>query len=400
MTSYLLIMREKDNLDWKLFKEAYFEKETQNNILNLNPGTMGSASIPVIEAIYEACKDNKNPINIYKTGRENLRRIREEANILWPYPNHELAVGGSTTSWCNKLSESFLRLWKGVSENKPIKILTSHHEHKGALLNFENHPFYKVVKIEDQILFNTELFENYLKRNIPNIFLLSQKTWDENLSLPVESCFRIVKNLFPDVINILDCAQIIGIDKIIFNDTDFIVCSGHKWLFGPQGSGFMWIHKNIINKFPRFHYGEIIDPSNKASTFEESGGQSFMIYAGLLEALLLLKKVGQKNVNNRSIELAQKFLNLIENSTLKNIFQIKINNSVILLDWKKTINNLPYEYYNELHNSNIHCKFIKIANKTSPISRLRLGFPYYESEESLGYAANKMVCIMEELLKK
>lgn len=393
-------MRENDSFDWDKFKNKNFDLETNKNILNLNPGTMGSPSLPVINAIHESCKDNKNPLNIYKKGRANLQRIREEANILWPHPNHELAIGGSTTSWCNKLSESFLRLWEEASKNNPIKILTSNHEHKGALLNFENHPFYQVIKISDQILFNSELFENFIKNNIPNIILLSQKTWDQNLKLPINSCFKIIKKLYPDAITILDSAQSIGIEKIIFTNSDIVVCSGHKWLFGPQGSGFMWINKETIKKIPKFHYGEPIDPINKASYFEESGGQSFITYAGLLEALLILKEVGHENVFNKSLKLSKTFFVLLEKSILKNIFQITMNDSVILLDWINPIRNSPYEYYQELHNSNIHSKFIKISKRSSTIYRLRFGLPYYESEERLNYAVERMVSVMVKLLKK
>ena len=110
------------------------------------------------------------------------------------------------------------------------------------------------------------------------------------------------------------------------------------------------------------------------------------------------KEVGHENVFSKSLKLAKTFL-FFRKEYLKKYLS-NINDSVILLDWKNPIRNLPYEYYQELHNSNIHSKFIKISKKSSTIYRLRFGLPYYESEERLNYAVERMVAAMVELLKK
>ena len=391
-------MKDFNSINWKSFKYSYFQSK-ENQFHNFNPGTMGSCSNYVIDAMDSFIYENRNPLDIYIKGRQNLQKIRSEAEELWPNSDYEMAIGGSTTYWCNKLSDSFQKIWKASDPSNPIRIISSTHEHKGALLNFENNPLYKVLKIEDKNLNDFEKLKVVLSDFDPNIVLFSQKTWDQNVFLPVQKYFKIVKEICPKSIRILDSAQCLGIDKIEFGCSEIIVTSGHKWLFGPQGSGFMWIHKSVIEVIPRFHYGEMFDSNSMVSIFEESGGQNFTLYAGIVGSLYLFKQIGQRIIKDRSLLLAQYFYKLLQQSNLSEIFKITQNDSVLLLDWIKPIKNKPYEYYQSLHKARVYCKFIKISEEEKLIHRLRFGIPYYENKETILEVANKMQSIMEEMLK-
>lgn len=391
-------MNDYDHTNWGIIRDTSFHAN-DDDFHNLNPGTMGTTSKDVINAINQFINTYKNPLDIYKEGRSNLKKIRKEAEILWPNSNYELAIGGSTTYWCNKLSDSFQKIWPANDLLRPIRLITSTHEHKGALLNFEENPSYEVLKVNDLKLNNPKDFRDILRNFNPHLALFSQKTWDSNLNFPVRDYFNLIQEVCPRTIRILDSAQSIGMDNLEFDCSEIIVCSGHKWLFGPQGSGFMWIHKCIIDKIPRFHFGERIDPDSKASIFEESGGQNFILYAGILESLRLLKKIGQQKVKERSLFLAKYFFDILKKSFLRKNFIITQNESVILLDWIKPINNLPYEYYQSLHKAKIYCKFIKIQDKNTFINRLRFGIPYFETKSNLEFITEKMESILYEIFE-
>ena len=391
-------MQDSVDINWAKFKYLNFQLNEEESY-NFNPGTMGSSANNVINGMYNFLKECRNPLEIYIEGRSKLREIRSSANLLWPNLNYELAIGGSTTYWCNKLSDSFEKLWKNNNFSNPIRIISSTHEHKGALLNFENNPSFKVLKIDDRNLNNEEIFKKILIEFNPHLALFSQKTWDSNSTLPVHYYFRAVKDSCPNAIRILDSAQCIGIDNIEFNCSEIIVCSGHKWLFGPQGSGFMWVHKSSIEKIPKFHFGEIIDSESRVSIFEESGGQNFMLYTGILESLKLYKSIGVQQVNKRSLFLAKYFFDNLEKSFLRKFFKITINGSVVLLDWINPKENLPYDFYQILHNNRIYCKFIKKPCGDKLMNRLRFGIPYYENKANLDHVINMMLLLFEKIFK-
>ena len=220
-------MRDFDSINWKSFRDKTFQSNDEK-FFNFNPGTMGSCSNHVINSINNFISDHKNPLEIYKEGRLKLQNIRIESKKLWPNSDYEIAVGGSTTYWCNKLSDSFQKIWKDSDFSKPIKLISSTHEHKGALLNFENNPSFKVLKVNDEDLNNREKFESFIREFDPQIALFSQKTWDENICLPIREYFKVIKEISPETITILDSAQSIGIDHIEFGCSEIIVCSGQK----------------------------------------------------------------------------------------------------------------------------------------------------------------------------
>ena len=386
----------KEQINWNEFRKNNFaisNEESDFKGINLNPGTMGTTSTNVLEAIYSACLNSDNPLKVYSDGRSKLIDIREKIKKLFPLDDFEVAVGGSTTYWCHWIANSLISLLRNNNCIK-IKLLTSTHEHHGAIRSFTKNPMFEVFFIEDSYLHNEKEFEVCIKKIKPDICFFSQITWDKFERIPVRMLFSLSKKYFPKIINILDCAQTLGLYPIEKCNADLIVSSAHKWLFGPQGTGFMWIKKSFLDFLPPFHYGEVIDANNPASQFEDSGGYSYFLYHGLFEALCLFEKVGQELILSKSIKLAIYLNKLIEDMKFNEKFKVELKGPVLNINWQDTKNNLPYEIYKRLNESNISLKYIKIFEQK--LNRYRIGLPYFESKERL----IKVVTTLEELLFK
>ena len=108
----------------------------------------------------------------------------------------------------------------------------------------------------------------------------------------------------------------------------------------------------------------------------------------------MFEKVGQELILSKSINLAIYLNKLIEDMKFNEKFKVELKGPVLNLNWQDTKNNLPYEIYKRLNESNISVKYIKIFEQK--LNRYRIGLPYFESKERL----IKVATTFEELLFK
>jgi cysteine desulfurase/selenocysteine lyase len=93
--------------------------------------------------------------------------------------------------------------------------------------------------------------------------------------------------------------------------TDFITCSGYKWLLGPYGTGFFWASSELVAKFrpgPFYwqgiaglaHYDDLIfeNPtlSDGARAWDAAETASYFNLAGWDASLNFLQEVGVETV--------------------------------------------------------------------------------------------------------
>ena len=86
----------REQINWNEFRKNNFaitNEESNFKGINLNPGTMGTTSINVLEAIYNACLNSDNPLKVYSDGRSKLIDIRGKIKKLFPLDDFEVAVG-------------------------------------------------------------------------------------------------------------------------------------------------------------------------------------------------------------------------------------------------------------------------------------------------------------------
>jgi len=133
------------------------------------------------------------------------------------------------------------------------------------------------------------------------------------------------------------------------------------------------------------------------------GGQDFMLYPSMLEALRLYRNVGKDKIFQRSAMLANWFQKKLANafSPLKHDYIFlnnTLNSPVISLAFQEFD---PYPLYKSLNERQVHIKCIKdhkIGDKVYHI--LRFGFPYFETLDRLEFAISQVKVLVAETENK
>ena len=134
---------------------------------------------------------------------------------------------------------------------------------------------------------------------------------------------------------IVDAIQSAGAVKIDVkkDDVDFLTCACYKWLLGPPGAGYLYVKRELVEKFEPPLVGwlsvkpevfETIDfwdiwslkLSETASRFEV-GTPSFISIAGIIKALKMLLDFGMENVERRILKLTDYLIETVKDLGLK-----------------------------------------------------------------------------------
>jgi len=356
--------------DWESFRLAHFDISA----VNLNPAMLGCMSAPVKRSIVDALENSAFPLGQYQAARTHLKEIRSLILELWPLDGYEIAIGGGATSFFNALVVCLYHFLKDRhADAAPVRLITSEHEHTGAIAGFEAHPGYEIYRGSALDFQDPRRLDQLLRDSRPHIVLLSQRTFDLYRLLPVAEVNRIVKQRRPDTLVLVDVAQALAIEDIGPHG-DILVGSFHKWLFGPHGTGVMWLRSELLSCLEPFHYGERFDSEHRAAGFEATGGQAFSQLPGIVAALELYRAIGLHGIRSRSLELADHLAAQLRSSPY---FRVEEQGPVLLLH-SRGLDLFPV--YGALNRRGFYTKCIK---RDQGVHLLRLGIPYYESKSRL-----------------
>ena len=221
--------------------------------------------------------------------------------------------------------------------------------------------------------------------------------------------FNYVKQLFPEVICVLDACQSIGqievdVKKI---NCDVLVGSGRKYLRGPRGTGFIYINDKIREKINPMildmKNAEIIGDKikiNKSNIFENFEF-SPSLQLGFSKAIEKVNKYGINKIEQNIISKSKYFRKKLENfnqitffeniDTLTGINTLKI----------KGIDSL--QIYTYLLSKKILCSVIKSSSsllyfqKLKVKDLLRISFHQYNSYDDINYLVK---CLIDLIKKK
>ncbi|RYD59115.1 MAG: NAD-dependent epimerase/dehydratase family protein [Sphingobacteriales bacterium] len=375
----------KSEQHWKQFREQNFKSDR----INLNPGTLGTVSTPVKNVrknTYSTYILEGNPIGMYEHGRQKIDDIKNICRELWPSSGYKLMVGNGTSQTVNLLALSMLRAFN-KDQSGPYRVITSTHEHPGGIGVFEQLPEYEVHYLSDEVLANERKLRAAIKRIKPSVAFISHVYYDTGNMSPQHNLCSVAKKAAPGCKVILDVTQSIGLYDPPFGIADAIVGSLHKWMFGPHGSGLTWMKADFHEWIGGvFWNGHGLSSDTQMCNFSLQGGQDFIMYAEIYEALKLYKKTGKDTILQRSGYLSSIFRDKLEETFSANGINYKILNTTIaapLLSIALTDYN-PFDLYSALNAIGIHCKCMvdhKHAGGTHHI--LRFGMPYYETVDRL-----------------
>jgi len=134
---------------------------------------------------------------------------------------------------------------------------------------------------------------------------------------------------------IVDAIQSAGAMQIDVrkDDVDFLASACYKWLLSPPGAGYLYVKKELIEKFePPFLGWASVKPevfetidlwdiwslklSETASRFE-IGSPSFLSFIGATEALKMLLNFGIENIERRILKLTSHLIESVKELGLK-----------------------------------------------------------------------------------
>lgn len=136
---------------------------------------------------------------------------------------------------------------------------------------------------------------------------LSSESWLHGTRIAVGKAVEIAHDA--GALVVVDAVQTVGQHPIDVEEwgADAVCASGHKWLLGPWGTGFLYVSPDSLEAFRPRHIGykSAVDPTGDgleykpdATRFEVSTN-SIAPYAGLLEAIERLDSIGFRTVESR-----------------------------------------------------------------------------------------------------
>ncbi len=352
--------------------------------LNFNVSTFGSSDPDVEVAVRNFWSDPSiadYPLNSYHQGRA----LRAAGQAILSQITHSSAAAISASGGCSSL---FRTNWKspreGNSRQRKFRVLTSMHEHEGALAVFRDDPDCEVFYLTDIEILSSQVTTNVVSAINPDLILLSHVLYDLCWELPIESILKELQRIGFTGVFLLDSAQSAGNLSRFPNLENysfpvFALFSLHKWIRGPRGtsaivtndSGLRWTASQ------KFSSSNSLDPNSKLAHFETPGGHDFGKYAGITVALEKwqtssgnftpgdrLQKLSLEFIQSFCAELQRMDIALTNvhsnagKTSLGKIHTLEANNlNMVFVEFANASD--PYPIYSALNDAKIHVKCIK-----------------------------------------
>ena len=221
-----------------------------------------------------------------------------------------------------------------------------------------------------------------------------------------------VKNLYNmcksnNIIMILDISQTLGLIPVSFDMADVFCFTGHKGLYGPQGTGGIILSNKIdfdivktggagVNSFDR------LQPKEMPDLFEVGTLNSHSIY-GLQKGVEFIKRMGINHIHEKEIRLSKIFYDQLK--SLKGVkfygdFSGNDRLPVISINIEGFTSSelalILWEKYGIATRAGSHCApLLHKRFNTVDLGMVRFSFSYFNNEEEIEIAASALENIIE-----
>lgn len=267
----------------------------------LNWGASGPSPRRVVEAVetalrrheYRAHQDDpyEDAYNLYDEAREAVAELMSA-------DSSRIALTQNTTSGINLVA--------GCFEWSPGDVIvTTELEHSSGLLPWKllverQGVDLRVVGSRDGRLDFEEL---KVAVEDARLVCVSSIAWSHGTRVDIERVVDIAHDAGVEVL--VDAAQSVGQQRVDVGrwGADYVAGTGHKWLLGPWGAGFLYLRDEATPN--RIGYRGVTDTNAEevmwkpgASRFEVAA-ESPAVFAGLREAVEVYREVGVDDVTSR-----------------------------------------------------------------------------------------------------
>jgi isopenicillin-N epimerase len=280
----------------------------------LNNGTVGSSPAPVLQAVFDG----------YNT-LEKMADVDPEDYPIWGYAAWNqfrdplaafVGCARDNLALVRNSTEANSYLANGIDMKPGDEVLMTDQEHPGG-----EHPWNlkakrygivvkkvalpKPVHDANQVL---TLFNDAITDRTRVIFF-SHITTVTGVVLPAKELCALART--KGILSFVDGAHVTGMMRLNVTDLgcDAYSSSPHKWLQAPKGTGFLYIHDDVMDRIWNTIVTEGWDePKLKAERFQRIGSSNVPSLWGLKAAIEFASSIGIDKIESRHRELCDYIL--------------------------------------------------------------------------------------------
>ena len=208
---------------------------------------------------------------------ENIANTKSAIALETNSKIETITLSENVTDSCN------IALW-GIEWKPDDEILLSDAEHPGIIASINEIKRRFGVKVTTFPIVDTlnqgnpvEVIKNHLTPQT-RLVVISHVLWNTGQVLPLKEISQVCHH-YPSnkpIQILVDGAQSAGLIPLNLPDTevDFYGCTGHKWLCGPTGVGFLYVKENLETPLhPTFIGWRSLDFSKSGLPFAQDGSR-------------------------------------------------------------------------------------------------------------------------------
>lgn len=228
-----------------LFAEDFRELvPVTRNLIYLNHAAVSPTPLPVLYEAYKYLSKvaELGTIAVNEYERDDFREFREKVARLFSVTWEEISFVPNTSFGINVVVH-------GLELREGDKVVSNSLEFPAV-----TDPLYKLKKrgVEVEVVRpNIVSFEDDVLSKVDNrtrLVALSHVSFNTGLRVDYRRIAKEVHSVGGYLL--LDVIQSAGAVKVDLRDVDFAVAGGYKWLMSPQGSGFLYVRKGLIEDPP------------------------------------------------------------------------------------------------------------------------------------------------------
>ena len=297
--------------EWWAFVRSQFT--FRENLLYFNNGSLGPSPEYVINKteVFRRTLDSFPSKYMWGGWNDDKERVRQLISDYLSVDREEIAITHNTSEGMNLFARSF--------DFKPgDEIILADHEHPTGVIPYEYYCKPMGVKIVRPVLpllpqSADEIADIYRKAITKRTRLISMvhMTNTNGMMLPVKQVSEMAHS--KDIHVCVDAAQTIGMLDVDLKDLgcDFYAASGHKWLFGPKGTGILYASGEKKELLKPLMVSSNWSRSN-IRMFEDYNTRNLPEFLGLGAAVEFNNMLGKKRKQARIYALKQYFRSFLE----------------------------------------------------------------------------------------
>lgn len=287
------------------------------NVVFLNNGTMGSSPKPVLRAVFDAYEEieklsPEDPEDYPLWGYGRPRPFSAFRDIVAEFvgcSRDEIALTRNATEGINLIANGC-----DMKPGEEVLITDQEHHHGEEPWRLKAKRYGIVVKkvaLPVPVLNAAEVLQRFSDAITARtrVMFFSHVTTETGVVLPAKELCALARA--KGLLSVVDGAQVTGMMRLNVRELgcDAYCSSGHKWLQGPKGTGFLYVRDEVIDRIWNTFAAEGWDDSQiRAQRFQQFGTSNVPCLWGLRAAVRFANEIGLDRIERRHRELASYLL--------------------------------------------------------------------------------------------